>query len=359
MDFEVKRADLATTRVVGLGPLALGPEQVLLRVDAFSLTANNITYGVFGDAMRYWDFFPPSSADGWGRIPAFGFADVAESNHPDVEVGLRVFGYFPMSTELVVSPQRVDERGFFDGADHRRAMASTYNHYLRVDADASYVVAREPHQMLLRPLFFTSYLAEDLLADNDRFGADTVLLSSASSKTALGTAFLLAARERVEVVGLTSHRNRAFVEGLDVYHRVATYDEVASLPVSPSVYVDLSGSGPLREAVHAHLGAELAYDMVIGATHWEDGGGGGALSGPSPTMFFAPSQVAKRTQEWGRDTFDERLGDAWSRYVDWADGWLDVRRDAGPDAVTAAYGEVLRGETEPAIGHVLSLHPPA
>ena len=120
--------------------------------------------------MRYWDFFPPSSGGGWGRIPAFGFGEVVASERPDVEPDVRVYGYFPMSEHLVVSPDRVDGRGFFDGAAHRRPMASAYNHYLRTDADASYDPDREAQQMLLRPLFFTSYLVEDLLADNEDFG---------------------------------------------------------------------------------------------------------------------------------------------------------------------------------------------
>jgi hypothetical protein len=67
-------------------------------------------------------------------------------------------------------------------------------------------------QALLRPLFITSWLIDDFLADNDFFGARVMLLSSASSKTAYGTAFQLAQRDGIEVVGLTSPGNVAFCE---------------------------------------------------------------------------------------------------------------------------------------------------
>ena len=43
----------------------LAADQVLLRVDEFALTANNITYAVAGESMRYWDFFP--AEEGWGN----------------------------------------------------------------------------------------------------------------------------------------------------------------------------------------------------------------------------------------------------------------------------------------------------
>ena len=61
-------------------------------------------------------------------------------------------------------------------------------------ADPFYTRDSESAQALLRPLFITSWLIDDFLADNNFFGADTMLLSSASSKTAYGTAFQLRQR---------------------------------------------------------------------------------------------------------------------------------------------------------------------
>ncbi len=55
-----------------------------------------------------------------------------------------------------------------------------------------------------------------------------MVLTSASSKTAISQAFQLKSRGKARVVGLTSARNKAFVEGLGYYDQVVTYDDVAT-----------------------------------------------------------------------------------------------------------------------------------
>ena len=80
-----------------------------------------------------------------------------------------------------------------------------------------------------------------------------------------------------------------------------------------------------------------------------------SLPGPRPTFFFAPDRVAKRTAEWGRDGFEQRLADAWRPYLQWCEGWLEVIEGAGPDAVKQAYLDLLDGRIDPAKAHVLSL----
>ena len=76
-DFLVKRDDLRQCSIVESPTPEIGPGEALLRVVTFGMTANNVTYGVFGEAMSYWDFFP--AAQGWGRIPVWGFAEVERS----------------------------------------------------------------------------------------------------------------------------------------------------------------------------------------------------------------------------------------------------------------------------------------
>ncbi len=212
MDFLIARDDLHRCRFVDAPALELGPGQARLSVAAFGLTSNNITYAMFGEAMSYWGFFP--AEEGWGRMPVWGFAEVTASRHDAVEPGTRVYGYLPPSTEVVVAPERLGAHGFIDASAHRSTLPPVYNAYLRVDSDPVYDVDTEDQQMLLRPLFFTSYLIDDFLTDSGLFGASTVVLSSASSKTASALAFLLAGRPGVEVVGLTSPRSIEFARSL-------------------------------------------------------------------------------------------------------------------------------------------------
>lgn len=136
IDFLVRRDDLHVTRMRST-PLdvTLADGEVLLQVDRFAMTANNLTYAAFGDAMSYWDFFP-SNEDGWGRIPVWGFGTVLASKSDGVSVGERFYGYFPMSTQVVMRPGRVKDSGFVDGSPHREKLHPLYNQYTRNRTDA-------------------------------------------------------------------------------------------------------------------------------------------------------------------------------------------------------------------------------
>ncbi len=353
-DFLVKRDDLHECRVVDSTPPEPGPGQALLRVDSFGLTANNITYAVMGEAMSYWDFFPAEG--GWGRVPMWGFAEVERSEAEGVEAGTRVYGYLPPSSHLVVTPADAGEPGFVDAAPHRAALPSAYHRYLATGADAFYRPDTEEVQMLLRPLFFTSFLIDDQLDAEGLATRGPILISSASSKTAIAAAFLLAQRDGVELVGLTSPRSAEFVAGLGIYDRTIAYDDIDSLERGTATYVDVAGDGGVREAVHGHFGDDLAHSMAVGVTHWEElGAGGGELPGPTPTLFFAPDRVVKRSEDWGRAGLETRVADAWHPFCEWIGGWLETIPGEGFDAVQSAYLDVLDGKVEPKQAHVLSL----
>jgi NADPH:quinone reductase-like Zn-dependent oxidoreductase len=355
-DFLVKRDNLRETRLASAQP-ALADGQVLLAIDKFALTANNITYAVFGQAMQYWNFFPPAADQaGWGRVPVWGFADVTASKHADIRVGERVYGYLPMSTHLVVQPGRVTNEQFMDSAEHRRPLPTPYQVYGRCAHDPLHDPAHEDARALLHPLFFTSWLIDDFLADNALFGATQVVLASASSKTALGVAFLLRQRGGCRIVGLTSKRNKAFCEKVGYYDEVITYDNIAAVSHShPTVFVDMAGDGKLLHAVHHHFRDQLKYSCIVGATHWEDRATQHQLPGAKPQFFFAPTQVQKRSQDWTYAGLQQRLGEGWRAFLPSVSRWLDVKRDRGPEAVRATYLEVLEGRQPPTVGHMLSL----
>ena len=362
----VQRSDLHVTRwapddAIASGPLAAGA--VRCRIDSFALTANNITYAAFGDAMNYWRFFPADD-EAWGRIPVWGFGTVAESRCDGVAPGERFFGYWPMASHAVLHPGRIGPAGFVDTAAHRRELHAVYNRYVACGTDPAYAPALEAQQALLQPLYVTSFLIDDFLADNGFFGARSVVLSSASSKTAYGTAFCLSRRRgsasAVRTVGLTSRGNLDFTAGLGCYDQVLGYDELARLPADePAVYVDFSGSAPLRAAVHGHFADRLTYSCAVGGTHWTDLGGGQRLPGPRPVLFFAPAQSHKRAAEWGAAELQARLAEAWRAFMQPVTHptrpWLRVVRGREPDAVAAVYADLLDGRTDPRVGHVLSL----
>jgi hypothetical protein len=333
---------------------ALAPGQVRVRVDSFALTANNITYAAFGEHMQYWQFFP-AGEEGWGIVPVWGFGTVQQSLHPGVAVGERLWGYWPLGTSAVLQPDGLSEAGFRDAAPHRAELHPLYNRYLRTNRDPFYTADSEDVQAVLRPLFTTSWLIDDFLADNDFFGARRVLFSSASSKTAWGAAMQLRRREGIEVVGLTSAANRAFCEGLGCYSRVLAYEELDRIDAdTPCVYVDFSGNAGFREKVHQRF-ANLRYSCAVGGTHVTQLGGAGQLPGPRPTLFFAPAQVKKRQADWGPAVFGERVVNAWHAFRQGLGPWLRIQHHQGPQAAQQAYERMATGDTDPTLGHVLSL----
>ena len=361
VDFLVRRDDLRLCKSVpaqNAGAAALQSGQVLMRIDRFAFTSNNVTYAAFGEAMSYWDFFP--ATEGWGRIPVWGFGDVISSTHEELKPGERFYGCFPMSTHVVLQPARAAAAGFSDGAEQRKALHPVYNQYLRTATDPGYAAGREDQQMLLKPLFATSFLIDDFLADNAYFGARAIVLSSASSKTAYGTAFQLsrrgAAGARCEIIGLTSPGNVAFVQGLGCYDRVLSYGQIESIPADLALaYVDMAGNAQLRSALHHRCGDSMKYSCAVGGTHWDALGGAGKLPGPRPTLFFAPAQIKKRAQDWGAAELQQRLGAAWLEFLGASGAWMRVIHARGPAAVERTYLEVLAGRARPDEGHVLTL----
>ena len=137
------------------------PGEVLLAVEAFAVTANNVTYAVVGEQVGYWNFFP--APEGWGIVPVWGYARVVASAAPEIAIGERVYGYLPMASHVIVQPGKISAGLFRDMAAHRQPMSSVYNQYRRLAADPAHDPAREDMRMLFEPLFLTSFLIEDTL----------------------------------------------------------------------------------------------------------------------------------------------------------------------------------------------------
>ena len=355
-DFIVARDDLEQCKLIETtipDAAALPQDALLVKVERFAFTANNITYAVMGDALKYWQIFP--APQGFGNIPVWGFGEVIASRHPGVAVGEWLFGYFPMATHLVIEATDVSKRALRDGAEHRREVSPVYNLYSRVTGDPAFAGHQGDLQALLRPLFMLSFMVDDFLAENDDFGAGRVLLSSASSKTAFGLAHLLHKRGR-KVIGLTSAGNSAFVSSIGCYDEVVSYDRVTSLPSdAPVAFVDMAGSSALRTELHRHFRDQMVCSVRVGLTHRTTDADEGPLPGAKPRWFFAPDHIRKRAKEWGPGGIEQSFGAAWTGFVPLLEKCLTVVESRGPEAVRRVYLDTLKGRIPPEQGHMLSL----
>lgn len=334
---------------------ALADGMVRLAVESFSVTANNVTYAVVGDGFGYWDFFP--APEGFGIVPMWGHARVIESRCPDIAVGERVYGYLPMASHLDVRPGKITASGFADMAEHRQPMSPIYNQYARLAADPEHDPAHEAERMIFGPLFRTGFLIACFMTANDWFGASQLVITSASSKTALGLAS--AARDQspqIQRIGLTSPSNVSFVEASGLYDQVVAYDAVGTIAALPSVSVDFAGNAGLLGQVHKHLGDSLHYSCLVGATHIEARstlGGGSAMPGPKPVLFFAPDHAVALFRELGPEEATRQIAVAWQGFLAAMQRSIAVTRLHGLGEARRVFCEMVGGKVDPAQGIVI------
>ena len=346
---EIDRSDIRKFRMEVCEHVALEPGEVRFTLERFALTSNNISYALSGDLLDYWGFFPADA--GWGRLPAMGYGIVSESANPEIAVGGRYFGFFPVGNEHIVQAQ-TSSGGFIDVGTHREKHAMAYRAFDKV----SDVEGENDNAMLIfRGLFMTSFLAEDFLREQNFFEATQVVITSASSKTSIALAHCLRANSIMRVIGLTSDANVDFVNSVGEYHDVVTYSEISLLnPSVQTVIVDMAGNPEIVALVHTHFDDSLKYSCSIGATHWDQTSHRVDTPGPKPQFFFAPSQISKRSKEWGRAELNIRLETALNTFIEGSKQWLRIEHLHGADSVSDTYSQLVAGIMSPEIGNILS-----
>jgi NADPH:quinone reductase-like Zn-dependent oxidoreductase len=353
-DFLIRRGDLRDVHWADHTAEPLADGSARLKVEAFALTANNVTYATFGDAMKYWDFFPAGDP-AFGRVPVWGFATVEESKAEGVSPGQRVYGYLPISDRFDVIPTKTGTASFIDGAPHRQPMAAIYNTYIFTAADPSYNKELEAQQMLFRPLFTTGWMIDDSLMETGDPVPETVVISSASSKTAMALAHCLKQRGNVDTVALTSKGNKAFVESTGLYGRVRTYDDVDRLHARGlTAFVDFLGRPALTADVHNALKDRLVRSLVIGVTDWEGNRAPIQLPDPQPEFFFVPTYAAERTKQLGANVLNTKLGQSLMSFYEASRKFVEPKQTSGQEAISKAWLQTLDADVSPASGLILT-----
>ena len=345
----VDKSNLSKTKVVEqeINLETLGTGEVVLKIDSFGFSANNITYALLGDKMGYWGFFQAQS--GWGIVPVWGFATVVCSNVAGITSGERVFGYLPMASHWVICADKVSPTGFFDKHALRKSISPVYDNYLRCAQDPGYDASKEAVQMNIRPLFMTSFVLDDFVAEHIDSTVQSIVLTSASSKTAYGSAHLLLKHKAergltYSVIGLTSSANKTFTEQLGCYDQVLCYDELQQLDVKQGAWIlDFAGNKNVLLKLQLAYAHNLQRMIFIGATdvQAQTNKAEGQLVGE---VFFAPAQVKKRIQQWGQQKFAEQYAQAWQSFLQLMESNVDVAEYSGVNAMQTVYQQALAGE---------------
>lgn len=337
---------LTPLEAIPLDPPAELPERSLwLAIEGFALTANNVSYAVLGERMGYWRFFPAPA--GFGCVPVWGHATVLASAHPDIAAGERLYGYLPMASHALLVADRVRSDSLVDASPHRAGLPAVYQHYRRLPPGPADREA-DALEAVLRPLYSTAWLLAALAAT---VPDAALILTSASSKTALATAALLRRRgSSPRLIGLTSRARVDGVRATALYDVVLTYEEVDMIAAAcegAAVLYDFAGEAQVRARLHAALTERLQASWMIGLTHHEATGAPGALPGPTPRIYFAPSHWQALATELGARTLESRMAADWPLLLDRAQGWFRIRHGQGAASLTEVW-EALVGGSLPA-----------
>jgi len=345
----VARAAIIEATLDDVALPSLRPGEALLKIAQFAITANNVTYAAIGEAFGYWDFFPASA--GRGIVPVWGHATVIDAGDTQLTTGERIYGYLPMATHLVVQPAVTGAGSFVDTSAHRAARAAVYNQYRRLNGDPGHVPGGEDLRSVFEPLFLTSFLIEAMFRRHRWYGAKRLIVTSASSKTAIALAYVArAASPEIERVGLTSAHNIDFVERTGLYDKVLGYDELdelGELEAEASVSVDFAGNGATLARVHVAVGDDLKYSCLVGVTDWQNRGGFGEreMTGPKPVLFFAPDHVATMIGESGSKGFQLAVAERWLGFAKNAAQLVKVAPIEGLIHVISAWVAAVKGQT--------------
>ncbi len=356
--------DLSKTRIVQTKNPEIEAEEISVSIESFAFTSNNVTYGVAGNTIGYWQFFKTTedANNEWGCIPVWGFAKIIKSNVDELIVGERLFGYFPPGDILNLKPIKVTNQGFADGKEHRKDLPAVYNNYLRLSGDANYDSSIDNIRSLLFPLHITSFCICDALQDEAYFGGDQIIIVSASSKTAIGLAQgLKETSSALSIIGLTSQKNLGFVKNLGCYDEVITYDHLSNVNFNlKSVMVDMAGSREILGTLHGSLADNMLKCLTVGMTHWDnevtaEDALGQAMLRERTEFFFAPAHIQKRVTDWGYEGYNQKTTDFMKARSNQSIDWMQVKKINGLKNFISTYEKFVSGDINPNEGIIVEL----
>jgi len=251
-----------------------------------------------------------------------------------------------------------------------------YNQLTRCSHDPLHSPENEDLAIIYRPLFWTSFWAEDWLFSSlptPYRGASSILVSSASSKTAFCLAYLLRKRRfqgatAIKTVGLTSKKNLSFTNGLGLYDAVLTYNDdlETQLDIDGSwVYVDVASNSELNGRILGALKGGLVRYVSLGLTNLTprdansysppSSGVTASTTSTSPEFFFMPEWLAQRRKTLKISEIANLQTGAWSGLMEDCKSWISLTRTWGAHQIQKAYEEVIEKGVGPEKGLIWSL----
>jgi hypothetical protein len=342
--------------------------KVLMRVDKFGFSHMSLGYLMKGFTRTfagYHNFYKSSQGDNFYRSACWGYATVVESAHPKVAVGTRLYGLVPPSKYEVQSVS-----GFIKGSKGEPSivemeMGENVPYNMRRFQEMEVVEGNnddpvvEDWRIVVKEIYTMAfYMDEQLLVETGMI--NSVIISCASSKTALALAYCLRMREMRYVVGFTSKEHLDFVKSTGLYHDVFCYDDVDKLPTDHTVvYMDFKCDGELRQRITLKMGTNLMYNMVVGPAAFQKRQKDQIFEKRARQVLFDEATWRERRRmvaEVTKTGRNEKLKYSYKSFVERMKQYIKLRHTNGAGALTKMYDNVYSNTASPSEAFVCSLH---
>lgn len=406
----IDKSDHTKQRIVTLHdayPLpSLAKGNIRIRSRIISLTNNNFTYAQLGHVLGWWDVWaaipslpaPYNDSSKYGRISAWGYCEVTESQNDKVPVGTQLFGYIPIgdypeTLQVVVD----DETGHILETTERRAgLMHIYNRYqpsppgvdpLSADrssaawdsvaqavGETGYLLNRYAFGWDKTKLVNPSGTPLPWTSEDADLTDAVVVFFGASGKTALVLAHQLRRARPTEhqprkIVAVGSAKSRDFTEGTGLFSDVLLYEDLASgtdVSITAKLGVDantkvllvnFSGRGTADQELRATLTRVSRKVDILMVGGDPTGNGSGLGNMPSGVLRCSASHLRDAALKIdGATAFFEDASREWSRFKeDVAAKTMKLQWGKGVQEYSQGWDALCNGGVDPTLGLVYEI----
>ncbi len=358
-------------------PAAAQKSAVTLEVIKSGLTANNTFYIRLGDEapFNFFKCYPVDSKaelvkdktlpmDGYVHPPAWGLAKVLDSTVESIPVGSTYLGHLPIGTHVSFKSANVNNDG--NMVIERAEVDSAYNVFYKIDEDDALLTeAYGDVALVCWPGIITGFGCYFTLQKNNFYGANNLVITSASSKVALALAFYLKDSGR-RVIGYTSELNKKFCEETGLYSQVLSYDDLLD-PDEKYLFIDIIGSNQIYNKnkgcvtkliaignTAGALGKDSTFGIfpfydnikfvltIMGAPRWTR-----SWMNPSHELYLVLDSLKELKAEWGLTKYNTLLKEHTHRFCASANNWLSVKKCDSEESIKKAFVDIVEGKVPP------------
>lgn len=359
-EFQISKSDFTQVRVIesDFHDHQLANGQILVQVEQFAYTTNNISYAIAGERFGYWKYFPTSNGtDDWVVTPVWGFGKVIKTNNSDVTLNSVIYGFLPTADQVILTPTQVSQFAFVENSLHRKDLDLFYNQYEIVTENLHYSRADDNARMVFGPLHQTAFVMLHFLQDSAWKGAEQIIILSASSKTSLGMAYgFCNADAKPTLVGVTSSKNVESLDRLNLYDEIVSYDNIEGITSDvPTLLIDMSGRNEIINDLFSKLGDQMISCIQVGRTHWTEPRSKSEVPREKIDFFFAPTYMVNKQKEWGKDTYDAALADFVKASTAKISTWLSYISHTSFEDLAKVHQRLSNGSVPPEEATIIQL----